>query len=552
MKSYIKTALIAAFPLLAGSAHSQLIVTNEQFLPGTTATYTTIENRNMLPGEDFSLDNYDSDSTIYLLNEQTTTFTSPTPLSLTNYDGTALEAKEGSDVLSLLYHFEPASSSRRANIQFDVEVPADWWGAGFGSAPSSANLINTDFISPGIFWAGGARGMEGVAELPQVTSLGGNRYRLVVNARANACCMDEMRIVAIRKYPAGYYNGLVDHPTPTTLNTGMVRITINQAKPSFSALFYFHGRYYKKRGSFDAGYGWSGVIAGRPGYPPITVKMQLQFNSATNYKEIVGNISGPDGLSSFVAPIAPHLDPYCPSPEEGLYTALTEASTSPDTDTPGGYGYLIGKVTNHGRLHMTGRAGDAMTLGRGTASVYIRPDKTVPFYMHTNYFVGGLDGQRAAMLGDLTFRDVAGVSDFDGEIDWYKPADAKSFRFKHYRDYYVNGFTLRGVTLLGSRYDPAVAIGATKVSVDGANLGAPVTGSAAFSPSAVTFGGGNIICRKWYGNSGWFSGRFIHPGMVGARGRDVWTLCYGVAFQKQDIAVGVGIGLDEVGPLVAD
>ncbi len=539
-------------------AHGQLVVTNEQFLPGTNASYTTIENRNIVPGEDFTLNQSHSDTHIYLLNEQTTEFTLPTPITVQNYDGSPLEIKAGSDILSLLYHFEPASSSRNANIQFDVEVPAHWWGAGsgaaagFGSSATTAELLETDFVSPGNFWGDGSRGMEGVSELPIVTNLGGGKYRLVVNARASSCCMDEMRIIAVRQYPGGYYNGLIEHPSPTTLNTGLARITVNQAQPSFSALFYFHGRYYKVRGRFDANWTYSGTVSGRAGYPDVEVKFGLTFNSAKNYKEIQGSIVGPDGQSTFSAPIAPHLDPDLPAAEAGQYTALTEAATSPDTNTPGGYGYLIGDVTSHGRLHLTGRAGDAMTIGRGTASVYMIPDKTVPFFMNTNYFVDGAKGQRASMTGTLTFRNQAGVSDFDGKIDWYKPESARSFRFRHYREYYAKGFTMRGVTMLGSRYDSTRAIGATKVSIDGANLDSAVSDTASFAPAASSFGGDTVQMRKWYPQTGWFSGRYIHPGMETPRGKAVWSLCYGVSFQKQDIAVGMGIGMDEVGPLLAE
>ncbi len=543
---------LAATTCMATIVHGQLIVTNEQFLPGTTNTYNTIEVRNMLAGEDFSVDNVHSDEKLHLLYEQTSVFTLPNTITVTNYDGTDLVIEEGSQVLSLLYHFEPQSGSRRANIQFDVEVPAGWWQAGFGTAPTTNDLRDTDFMSPGTFWTGSARGMEGVGELPTVTNLGGNKYRLVVNARANSGAMDEMRIIAVRQTPYGYFNGLITHPSPTTLNTGLARITVNRAQPSFSALFYFHGRYYKLRGRFDLNWEYSGTVSGRAGYPDIDVNFALVFNSAKNYKEIQGTIVGPDGQSTFSAPVAPHLDSALPAAEAGQYTALTEAATSPDTETPGGYGYLIGDVTSHGRLHLTGRAGDAMTIGRGTASVYMIPDKTVPFFMNTNYFVDGAKGQRASMTGTLAFRNQAGVSDFDGEIDWYKPEGAHSFRFRHYREYYAKGFTLRGVTMLGSRYDSTRAIGATKVSIDGANLDAAVSDTASFAPAASSFGGETIQMRKWYPQTGWFSGRFIHPGMETPRGKSVWSLCYGVSFQKQDIAVGMGIGMDEVGPLIAE
>lgn len=138
------------------------------------------------------------------------------------------------------------------------------------------------------------------------------------------------------------------------------------------------------------------------------------------------------------------------------------------------------------------------------------------------------------------------------KVDWYKPEEAHSFRFRHNRDYYKKGFTTRGVALLGSRYDPTTAIGATKVSIDGANLASPVVDSAAFTPAASSFGGATIQMRKWYDGTGWFSGRFIHPKMETARGKSVWSLCYGVCFQKQDIAVGMGVGIDEVGPLFVE
>jgi hypothetical protein len=553
MKTKISMGIVALFTL--GHVHAQLIVTNSQFLPGTAASYNTIEQRDIVPGESFSIDVIDSDSTVYLLNEQTTTYTMPKAEVVSNYDGSELVIKEGSEVLSLLYHLENATGSKRANIQFDVEVPNSWFGAsfgsaaGFGSAATSAALANTDYVSPGVFWTGGARGMEGVNELPKITDLGSGKYRVTVNARVASCCMDEMRIFAIRANPWGYFNGLIENASPTTLNTGLARITVNRVNQSFSAVYYYNGRYYRNRGRLDANFAWSGTVAGRPGYPPIAVNLQVEFNTAKNYIEIVGDI---DGGSTFAAPIAPHIDPLCPSPDEGKYTALTTPPASPDADTPGGYGHFVGNVNRFGRLTLTGRAGDGMTLGRGTASVYQRPDKTVPMFMNTNYFVDGLDAQRGSMLGELAFRDVANVSDFDGELRWYKPAGSRSFRFRHHRSHYEAGFALDGITMIGSRYDPALGCAATTATVAGANLPADVTGSASVTSAAINLASPDMMVRKFYPVHGHFIGRYAHAGMITPRGKIPWAPFYGVIFQKQDLAAGVAIGPEEMGEVIFD
>ncbi len=553
MKQIATLALMAMAGI--GTATAQLIVTNEQFLPGTNASFTTITQRDMLPGEDFSIDNIDSNTTVYLLNEQTTTYTMPKSEIISNYDGSELVVKEGSEILSLLYHLEiEPGPNRRANIQFDVEVPSSWFGAqfgsaaGFGSAATTAALRNTDYVSPGVFWSGGARGMEGVNELPKVTALGGGSYRVTVNANVADCCMDEMRIFAIRANPWGYFNGLIENANPTTLNTGMARITVNKVNQSFSAVYYYNGRYYRNRGQLDSNFAWAGSVAGRAGYPPIDVAFSVQFNTPKNYIEIVGTVDS----STFSAPLAPHIDPLCPSPAEGDYTALTLPPTGADAATPGGYGYFVGDVNRFGRLSLVGRAGDGMTLGRGSASVYIRPDSTVPFFMNTNYFIDGLDAQRASMLGDLVFRDVPGVSDFDGSLRWTKPEGALSFRFRHYREHYAGGFELENIAMIGSRYDASASLGATRATLSGGNLPGDIVSGASVTPGGVTLDSPDAVVRKWYPQNGSFIGRFAHAGMITPRGKIPWSPFYGVAFQKQDLAAGLIIGIDEMGEIIIE
>ncbi len=216
----------------------------------------------------------------------------------------------------------------------------------------------------------------------------------------------------------------------------------------------------------------------------------------------------------------------------GTYTVLLPPDpTKPGTDFPRGYGYALMRVSAAGTVTLRGKLGDGTPFSLGTL---LDNDGTFPFYAAL-YADASLS--RGSIRGTVAFEEKAGVSDFDGPLDWEKPARPAD-RF------YAKGFKT-STHLIGSQYMPPK--GATRV------LNVP-EGNAQFSlpdwpPIHILITPKNTVTITDPPNShslkliletktGLFSGSF-------QKEAPTKIPFQGVLFQKQRLGAGLFLGLDQ-------
>ena len=122
----------------------------------------------------------------------------------------------------------------------------------------------------------------------------------------------------------------------------------------------------------------------------------------------------------------------------GRYTMVLPANDDLGADYPGGDGYATVTIASNGRVRSSYRLGDGT---RTSSASFLSADNQWPIFKSLYGRTG--DG---FLAGTLTLRDIAGISDFDGELDWRRPVQSKAAQFE-------NGFQIR-VIAIGSLYTP--------------------------------------------------------------------------------------------------
>ena len=147
---------------------------------------------------------------------------------------------------------------------------------------------------------------------------------------------------------------------------------------------------------------------------------------------------------------------------DGLFTMVLPSTGVRGNDAPNGDGYGTASIGIDGKTKST------LVLGDGTKAThagFVSVDGE--WLIHKDLY---RTKPKGFIAGRLLFRDVANISDFDGELQWVKRADRREKRFNR-------GFEIRQITL-GSGYTP------------------PAVGERAFAPPAVgerAFANGDII-----------------------------------------------------------
>lgn len=225
---------------------------------------------------------------------------------------------------------------------------------------------------------------------------------------------------------------------------------------------------------------------------------------------------------------ANHSAPYA-----GRYTFILPPPEGESGPPAFGHGNGVAVVGRNGAATFSGSLGDGRPFAAGCTIT-----ENGHVFLAVPLFGGG-----GYLTGQLDFRDAPGQSDFDGELNWSRPA-LPTLR-------YASGFSV-GVTILGSRYVAPRA---------GTNIFAAQTGNVTMSggdlPFAITtpisFGPGNVVipglpanglqCRLQSG-TGLFSGTFLPPGRIASR------TFLGVIYQKLPAAVAVQRSATGVGSVV--
>lgn len=216
-----------------------------------------------------------------------------------------------------------------------------------------------------------------------------------------------------------------------------------------------------------------------------------------------------------------------PSSQVGIFTFLLPAPETGSLSLPEGDGYGRARVSKSGVITAAGRTGDG-------AGFTLRGALSGDLQWHVFKELHRRQGQLA---GIVTFRDVPGVSDFDGSMHWSKNPVSNSKN-------YPGGFSL-APGLIGSAYTAPAKGGRALDSLPEGPENARLTLAASSLP-----GGGFSRLMTWHGTN-----KLTHAGpetlsvwvapSIGAltgrfhdRSSKLLVLFRGVIFQKQGLAGG--------------
>lgn len=261
-------------------------------------------------------------------------------------------------------------------------------------------------------------------------------YACRVTNAGGAVVTSACEVIVVNPFPplAGKYNGLIRGLNGLPPGTPVIRggYFIINVTPlgACSGTVFLDGQKFPIKGNFDAD--------GRAEFlvrPPIPKVIIILTDGVANRADASVDFgSGP--VASGTGLQAVFNAKLNPAPSAGSYTALLPSPF--DSSLPGGDGYALVKVTTAGAVTISGRAGDNQAFSYGGI---VSADGSVPFYAALPY------SARGAMQGTLQFRDIPRVSDCDGSVSWFKPAQAPATPAPPY----ATGFDTT-VSFVASRY----------------------------------------------------------------------------------------------------
>ena len=212
---------------------------------------------------------------------------------------------------------------------------------------------------------------------------------------------------------AGKYNGhvtVLKTPMPVgtpVLHGGYYSLSVSTLG-GYSGVIYLDGVKYPVKGTFDTEGVADIVIPAGSGAGP-HVRFTLT-DSTSDVCDITVDFAGVV-VATGTAPKNVFHTTRNPATQAGAYTAMLPAP--PDQSHPQGDGYAVMSVTAGGAVKLTGRAGDNTPFSFGG---FLSPEGRVPFYAALKYPAPG------SLQGTLQCRDLVGISDCDGDVLCYKPA----------------------------------------------------------------------------------------------------------------------------------
>ncbi|MCB1092742.1 MAG: hypothetical protein KDL87_14495, partial [Verrucomicrobiae bacterium] len=209
-----------------------------------------------------------------------------------------------------------------------------------------------------------------------------------------------------------------------------------------SGTLMFNGRQAKIRGTFDVTGALSVVINQKDG-SAISLNLRLERTDPSGSDVVRGTVEWNGTLADLFLSKAPFHFRLNPAPAEwvGSYTMLLPSKPGWGVGEPGGDGWATVSCSRSGAVLVKGKLGDGTLFSEtcylsadGEASLYRNLYRSIP--------------SRGRIGGRIGFRDLAGVSDFDGTLQWTKFADPREAR-------YAEGFDVE-VSAIGSRFVPPV------------------------------------------------------------------------------------------------
>ena len=316
---------------------------------------------------------------------------------------------------------------------------------------------------------------------------------------------------------SGFFVGFISDGTG---HDGMALLRLSRAG-SLSGTVSLNGLRYRTKGVIDAD-GHAVITISRDGVPVVLTLDLTPGATPEMAADVARETSNWGGVIS--------RSPYStsnPPPQLGRYTFVLppDPTAAGDPAFPQGHGMGVAIVSKSGKMRYAGKTADGAPFSCGSS---IRTDATSPLY-------GGLyRAPRGFVEGTITFRDVAGVSDFDGVLNWVKPVQILP------KPLYPAGFALQ-TAAIGSRYTRPVSIhdvlvlGATSrvtVAMSEGGIAGVLNSSAligALNPAGVTLPLNKLTLSTINGK---FNGTFTHP-VTGQR-----LGLHGVVLQKQNLGFG--------------
>jgi len=333
----------------------------------------------------------------------------------------------------------------------------------------------------------------------------------------------------------GSYAGLIRAESPHWDTAGYVTMT-SATNGTFTYRVLMGGRALAGRGRFDED-GVAEIAVPRRRDTPLS--MQLTHSSDPEVDQIVGRLT--DG--SFDGPVVQggsfvtefqvdrliwHSRSNPAAIYAGDYTVLLPASEEAETQgAPGGAGHAVARVGANGSIRLTGQLADNERLSHAT---FLSKAGLWPLYRP-------LYRKQGLVIGEIALRNLPGVSDGDGKVDWIRHPNDRSA-------VYPAGFETRPALLM-SRYEAPARFarplvlkhwgGNALVSLGDPSLSEPLERLATMNPGGAVLvppQGGERLAVAVTARTGTTRATFFHP-QTGSR-----TTAAGVVFQKQNLAAG--------------
>jgi uncharacterized repeat protein (TIGR01451 family) len=283
-------------------------------------------------------------------------------------------------------------------VELRLQLPA---GASFvSSSPAGTPHSETLVLELGALADGTAK----VARVILHAAAAGTPLNFGANTIGNESDPDETNntvtfaSVTERKTTA-LYSGFVN-PDAAFSATGAFTLHVTPGA-AFTARFVIAGRAFRFAGQFTAGGTFTKTLQ-ISGLGSVTLTLEeLDSNEA------VGTISF--GGQTFAIQ-AQRLATTRAAKEAGRYTVLMEPGEAAG-ELPTGIGFATMIVSKAGNVRISGELGDGRPFAIGSS---LTRSSTVPLFLQ-------LYNSRGFIAGEISFRDIAGSSDADGELRWLKP-----------------------------------------------------------------------------------------------------------------------------------
>lgn len=341
---------------------------------------------------------------------------------------------------------------------------------------------------------------------------------------------------------AGTFDGLLrDAGDGTTLVGSLGSLVVTRAVAgsgmggSVTGKVIMNGKSATITGKFTLGGGLAASLP-QPDGSTVVLNLQLMRTTTRSGDVLRGTITWNGTTANADAPRAPYsLANPAPPSVVGTYTMVLPSQPGWGIAEPGGDGWATVKVSTAGVVTISGKVGDGVAL---TETAYVSLENEACLYtdLYSSTPVRGRLG------GKIVFRNVDGVSDFDGLMQWRKFADSREASYKA-------GFA-KEVWAIGSRYyAPASGVRVlTQLADQEYNATLNLMDESLVNDNgqvskAVSWLTTNVI--KYYGvetlsttvtaSTGAFTGSYVDSLLA------LNVKFTGIAFQKQGIAAGLAL-----------